>query len=186
LLPQSSSTAGGEYRFAAQGIDEAKAIQANVVWWRGSFPNYLVGERPIESPKWREIMLLSAAPGELLKTAVVHTEQFAQAQEFADTVLTTPYSHAELDAVHDKPSGLLIIGRDTAGNMPEPRVRRTFSSTLNAVPAFTAIDGGLSPDMMELFDVEGHLNRLATTFGHVEQLDSLYAARDAAIQPFAE
>lgn len=185
LLPKARESAAGENSFIVQGVDRAKAVQANVVWWRGSFPGYLVGERPTDSPKWREIMLLGAGSAQTVRTALVHAQDFQESRDRALTVLTTPYSEQELNTLYDAASDQFIIDRKAVGNMPKPHVPRTFGATMNGAPESVTLESGLSPDMMELFDVESHLNDLATVFGCVDELHSLYAGRDEAIASHA-
>jgi hypothetical protein len=170
------------YQFTRRTIDQAKATQSNVTWWRDTFPMYVIGEKPTDTPKWLDIMMLSASYDGTPMIARVHKESYQKVRERADTTLTTPYSGAELDVMYDQLRGKFTIEYDAPGNMPAPRVQRTFVGAMNGVPASTEVENGLSPDLMEAFDVEKSLIVLATNFGMVHEFDVLCGVHDETIR----
>ena len=161
-LPLIRRLGPGRSEVLAADPSSAKAIQSNILWYGNCIPTYVVGSKAQGKGKWTDLLVVLADDKEMeLRKTQISTKKFGLLQEQAARKLSNSSSEKELFSLE---KGELVINRDSKGNLAFESCKPLRS------PYFKPLEG-LSNDDFKLYDVMGHLFKLAVTFDKVPVLD---------------
>lgn len=164
--------------FYAGDVQKAKLILGNVLWWRGTQPNFLVGEKPGDKPKWRDIMLMPSDPKAPPVVATVKNDRLKELKE--NGVHNTLHPLPSENFLDKATRQLVVTGNSLGALVLEGEIRMSIGERMNGTPSSTPIQHGISEGMMAEFDVDSHLQYLAVEFNTTAALRRAYreAGRD--------